>query len=85
MEKPYDVKELYAKVKAKAEKQGLTLAEDAVEILVKESLDGVIEWAEESADMTPTIIDDLGVKGVKQFRDTAFTYIEKIDLDGDGK
>lgn len=85
MQKAYDTKALYAKVKAKLEAKGLTLAEEAIETIVKESFDGTIEWGEESAAMTPTILDDLGIKGVKQFRDTAFAYVEKLDLDGDGK
>ena len=85
MEKSYDIKELGKKIQAKAKEQGLELAEEAIETLAKAALDGTIEWAEESAAMTPTIIDDLGIQGVKQLKHLAYTGVEKLDLNGDGK
>lgn len=85
MEKAYDLKALGEKIKSKAKENGLDIAEEAIETLAKAALAGTLEWADESAKMTPTPIDNIAVEGLKYLQTTANAYIEKIDLDGDGK
>lgn len=85
MEKPYDLKDLGAKIIAEAKKEGLPLAEEAAEKLAKAAYFGVKSWYVESAKLSQTKIDDLGLPFIDHVDQFVLPQIEKIDLDGDGK
>jgi hypothetical protein len=71
MEKAYDIKALVAKLKSK----GLDVAEDAARHLVEASL----EWVEESAKLSATPYDDMGLIVVPQLKKMALAAVDKID------
>lgn len=85
MEKAYDFKELGKIIKEEAAKQGLTLAEEAVEVLGKSAYSGTKLWLKESAKLSSTKLDDLMVPLVDNLDSVVHKGIEKLDLDGDGK
>lgn len=85
MDKAYDIKALGEAIKAEAEKQGLTLAEEAVETLGKAAWTGTKNWAQESASMSENKIDDLVVPFLNTMDKLVEDGVEKVDLDGDGE
>lgn len=85
MKKAYDLKELGQIIKEEAAKQGLTLAEEAVETLGKSAWTGAKRWVNESAALTPNKIDDVVAPFLSTVDGLVNQSIEKTDLDGDGK
>lgn len=85
MEKPYELKALGQKILDQARKDGLQLAEDAIEALAKASYLGMKEWLAESAAKTATPIDDVVVKFTDYADQLVLDQIAKIDLNRDGK
>jgi hypothetical protein len=71
-------------IRAKAEEQGLTLAEEAVETLGKAAWEGTKQWAADSALASENKIDDLVVPFLSTMDKLVDESIEKVDLDGDG-
>jgi hypothetical protein len=71
MEKAYDLKALGAKLKAK----GLDLGEEAVKILVAETID----WAVESAVLSKNPYDDVIAMVAPQIKKKALELADKID------
>ena len=84
MEKAYDVKELGKIIKEEAEKEGLTLAEEAVEKLGKAGWAGVKRFINESAALSENKIDDVIAPALSMLDGLVNTNVEKLDLDGDG-
>lgn len=85
MKKAYDVKELGEMVIAEAKKEGLTLAEDAVETLAKAAYLGLKQWFNESAVLSPNPVDNFIAPALGYLDGFILPEIEKIDLDKDGK
>lgn len=85
MENAYELKALGQMIKEEAAKEGLTIAEDAVEKLAKAAYVGTKKWAKESAALSPTKIDDFIAPFYDQLDVVVLPQIDKIDLDGDGK
>jgi hypothetical protein len=81
--KAYDIKALGQAIKDEAAKQGLTLAEEAVETLGKAAWVGTKSWASESAKLSKTKLDDLVVPFLDTMDKLVEESIEKVDLDGD--
>lgn len=71
MEKAYDVKVLAEKLKAK----GLDLGEEAVKLVVGETVD----WAVESAQVSKTPYDDVIALVAPQLKKKALELADKID------
>lgn len=71
MEKAYDVKALSEKLKAR----GLDVAEEAAKIIVEESF----AWIEESAKLSATPYDDMGLVILPHLKKIALTQVDKID------
>jgi hypothetical protein len=71
MEKAYDVKELMNKLKGR----GLNLGEDAAKGL----LEDVLGWVEESAKLSATPYDDMGLIVLPKLKEMALAQIDKID------
>lgn len=69
--KPYDLKVLVEKLKAK----GLDVAEEAVKILIEE----VSVWVVESAQISATPFDDIVVVAVPAIKKVALEQADKID------
>lgn len=84
MEKAYSLKDLGQMIKDQAAKEGLTIAEEALEKLGKAVYLGSKEWAKESAKVSETKIDDFIAPFYDQIDGFVMPQIEKIDLDGDG-
>lgn len=84
MNKAYDIKELGQMIIEEAKKDGLTIAEEAVEKLGKAVYNGTKKWAQESAVISETKIDDFIAPFYGQIDQFVVPQIEKIDLDGDG-
>jgi hypothetical protein len=82
--KAYDIKALGQAIKDEAAKQGLTLAEKAVETLGKAAWEGTKQWAADSALASENKIDDLVVPFLSTMDKLVEESIEKVDLDGDG-
>lgn len=85
MKNAYDIKELGQIIKEEAAKDGLALAEQAVETLGKASYNGLKRWVKESAVLSPNKVDDFMAPFVDQLDPMVLPQIEKIDLDKDGK
>lgn len=85
MEKAYDLKALGLKIIEEAKKEGLPLAEEAVEKLGKAVYLAVKGWAKESAEVSGTKVDDFLARFYDLIDDAVLPQIEKIDLDQDGK
>lgn len=72
MEKPFDVKALVARLKAK----GLDVAEELAEVLVSETMD----WAGESCAMhSNALVKAIGVPAVAMLKPLALGAVDKID------
>lgn len=71
MTKAYDVQDLLKRLEA----QGLTLAEEAIMIIFKESK----QWAKESAALSENKYDDLVVPFIDQIDGVLVPQIDKID------
>lgn len=85
MEKAYDVKALGEAIKAKAEGEGLKLAEDAIEALAKACYLGTKEWLKQSALLSESKVDDFVSPFYDQLDPFVLPQIDKIDLNKDGK
>jgi len=70
MEKAYDIKALAEKLKAKGMPE--------VEGLAKAAVDSVFEWAQESAAMSPTPIDDMVASFLPAFKRLVDSKLEEI-------
>ena len=85
MNQAYELKALGELVIAEAKKDGLMIAEEAVEKLAKAVYIGGKQWFKESAALTVTPVDDFA-SGLFGYADPlVLPAIEAIDLDGDGK
>jgi hypothetical protein len=85
MEKPYELKALGEKIVAHAKENGLTIAEEAVEVLGLAVYQGVKQWLKESADLSSTPIDNLILPVLNYFDGHVKEQIDKaVDLDKDG-
>lgn len=82
MEKAYELKALGEMIVAEAKKDGLTIAEEALEKLGKAVYFGTKEWAKESAELSENKIDDFVAPFYDQVDQFVIPQIEKIDLDG---
>ncbi|MBO9666961.1 MAG: hypothetical protein J7501_09125 [Bdellovibrio sp.] len=85
MEKAYELKALGQYIKEEAAKDGLHLAEEAVEKLAKAAYRGTKRWAKESAVLSPNKVDDVLMLSYDFADQIVEPAIEKLDLDGDGK
>lgn len=85
MEKAYDIKALGQMILEESKKDGLHLAEEAVETIAKAAYVAVKNWATESAKLSESKIDDFIAPFYGQIDSFVLPQIEKIDLDGDGK
>jgi len=70
-DKGYDLKKLIAKFK----EDGLDVAEDAAKLIFEKTM----EWVEESADKSDSIIDDIAVKFIPTIKEYVMKEIDKID------
>jgi hypothetical protein len=70
MEKPYDIKALAEKLKAK----GLDVADEVLKDVVGETLD----WVTESAKLSPTPFDDVAALVAPKVKEVAFSAIDKV-------
>lgn len=84
MDKAYDLKALGMMIAAEAKKDGLEIAESAVENLGKSVYFGFKMWAKESAQMSDNKIDDFLAPFYDQADSFVMAQINKIDLDQDG-
>lgn len=71
MEKAYDVKALAQKFQSK----GLAIAEEAA----TQAVEAVFEWVEESAKLSATPYDDMGLILLPHLKKLALEAVEKID------
>lgn len=85
MEKAYEIKALGAAIAAEAKKDGLHLAEEALESLGKAAYLGLKKWAQESAALSESKVDDAIAPFYNFIDPLVLPLIEKIDLDADGK
>lgn len=69
--KPYDLKVLAEKLKAK----GLDVAEESLKILVNETLD----WVSESAPASPNKVDDIVSMAIPFIKPKIMEAIDKVD------
>lgn len=85
MKEAYSLSDLGEMIKAEAAKDGLAMAEVAVEALAKAAYNGTKAWLKESAALSVNKIDDFGAPFIDQMDAFVLPQIEKIDLDKDGK
>ena len=85
MQKPYEIKALGQAIVDEAKKDGLVVAEDALEKLGKAVYNGTKKWAKESADLSVNKFDDFAAPFYDHLDGVVNPQIEKIDLDGDGQ
>lgn len=85
MKEAYSLEELGQIIKEEAAKDGLTIAEEAVEKLGKAVYNGVKRWGKESAVLSSNKVDDFIAPFYDQMDGFVNPQIEKLDLDGDGK
>jgi hypothetical protein len=71
LEKAYDWKALVAELKT----AGLDLGEDAA----KKVLESVLVWVEESAKLSATPYDDMGLIVLPKLKEMALAQVDKID------
>ena len=71
MQKAWETKALLEKLKG----QGLDVAEDAGKVLVEV----LFEWAEESIDLTPSKLDDLGKPVLGMVKNYLLKKIDELD------
>lgn len=69
--KPYDLKVLMEKLKAR----GLDIAEDMAKVVVEETL----VWVDESAAASENKVDDLARIGIPALKELALKLADKID------
>lgn len=88
MESAYDIKALGESIVAEAKKEGLPMAEDAVERLGKAAYNAFKAWVKESAVLSKggvlAQVDDYLAPFIDQLDPVVVPQIEKIDLDGSG-
>lgn len=84
MEKAYDIKALGKFIQEEAKKEGLTIAEEALEKLGKASYTGTKQWAVKSAEISENKVDDFIAPFYGQLDGFVLPQIEKLDIDGDG-
>ena len=85
MQKAYDFKELVELIKEEAKKDGLAIAEEALEKLAKAAYTANKVWLKESAKLSTNKIDDLVMPFIDNLDALVLPQIEKLDLDKDGK
>lgn len=85
MEKAYDLKVLGEMVAARARASGLLVVEDGLEHLGADIFAAFQEWATQSAELTPTQIDNFAFSFLEKVKPFVDTQIVKLDLNGDGK
>lgn len=85
MQNAYDLKTLGQYIIEEAKKDGLVIAEEALEKLGKATFVGTKRWAKESAVISETKVDDFAAPFYDHLDGFVMPQIEKIDLDGDGK
>lgn len=71
MEKAYDLKVLVDKLKVR----GLNLGEDAAKGIIEDTL----AWVEESAKLSATPYDDMGLIVLPKLKEMALAQVDKID------
>lgn len=71
MLKPYDLKDLAEKLKAR----GLDMAEEGAKIVIEETS----KWVEESAELSPTPFDNIAVVVMPEIKKLALAAADKID------
>lgn len=71
LEKAYDLKALLGELKV----QGIDLAEDAA----KKVLETVFHWVEDSAKLSATPYDDMGLIVLPKLKELALGQVDKID------
>lgn len=71
MEKAYDLKDLALRLKGR----GLDIAEEASKVIIVE----VLGWVEDSAKLSATPYDDMGLIVVPKIKELALQYADKID------
>ena len=81
---PYSLKSLGDAIAAEAKKEGLTIAEEAVEKLAKAAYIGLKAWGKESAILSENKVDDVILPFFDLVDQFALPQIQKIDLDGSG-
>lgn len=82
MEKPYDLKALGQAVAKEAKAEGLVVVEEGLEVLGAAVYKALKAWLHESANLTPTQIDDYLVQLTDRLDPFVLEQIKKIDLDG---
>lgn len=85
MTQPYNVKDLGLIIREKAAAKGLILAEEAVESLAVAAYEGLKEWFNQSAQLSPNPVDNFIAPAIGYLDGYVLPQIEKIDIDGDGK
>lgn len=85
MEQAYELKALGLAIIEEAKKDGLTIGEEAVEVLAKAAYFGQKRWLKESALLSENKIDDVAIPFYDFADGIVLPLIEKIDFDGDGK
>ena len=85
MKEAYKLKDLGEMVLEEAKKEGLQIAEEAVEKLAKASYVGTKRWLKESAVISENKVDDFVAPYLDGLDAIVLPQIEKIDFDGDGK
>lgn len=84
MTKAYDLKALGESIIKEAKKEGLEIAEEALESLGKAVYFGTQNWARESAILSDTKVDDFVMPFYSQIDQFVLPQIEKLDLDNSG-
>lgn len=85
MTKAYDLTALGQTIVSESKKNGLTVAEDALEKLGASVYVAIKSWVIESAQLSENKIDDVIAPFISQLDGFVLPQIAKIDLDGDGK
>ena len=75
MEKPYDIKDLGARLKAK----GLTIVGEAAEAVATVVYQETKEWLKDSAKLSKTPYDDMAVPYLDNLDPLVMPKIDKID------
>lgn len=85
MTKAYDFKELVVMIKDEAKKNGLAIAEEALEALAISTYTAQKNWLKESAKLSDWKYDDLIAPFVDNLDTLVLPQIGKLDLNKDGK
>ncbi len=70
MDKPFDIKDLEAKLKAKGMPE--------VEGLAKDVVGAVFDWIEESVSLTPSKVDDMAMIAMPPLKAFVMSELDKI-------